>query len=205
MNGWPNGRWPNSGVERVLLIEASGLGLVRYPPDGLPSGSQRLGPEPTRSPRHGHGAEANTRQAATHESPRIPGNAGAVAAPSPRPQTRGVSSPSNLAIYTVRARRSWREWRASRRQEFVLVPPFGVQARHDETVILHAVEHALVVVELDPDAGPPKVLGVGPDPAGNLVEVIWLALADDVDLVIHAMGLRPVFDDLLPTGDDPKP
>ncbi len=54
---------------------------------------------------------------------------------------------------------------------------------------------------LDPDADQPKVLTIGPDRAGNLLEVIWLQL-DGVDLVIHAMQLRPTFFDLLPTGDD---
>lgn len=53
---------------------------------------------------------------------------------------------------------------------------------------------------LDPDADPPKVLAVGPDPAGNFLEVIWLGLADDVQVVIHAMALRPVFYELLPPG-----
>jgi hypothetical protein len=76
---------------------------------------------------------------------------------------------------------------------------------NNEAAILHAVEHAIVVVDLDPDADPPKVLGIGPDPAGNLLEVIWLELADDVELVIHAMDLRPVFYDLLPTRQDPTP
>jgi hypothetical protein len=74
---------------------------------------------------------------------------------------------------------------------------------YDEAVILHAVEHAIVVVDLDPDSDPPKVLAIGPDAAGNLLEVIWLELADDVELVIPAMGPRPVFYDLLPTGEDP--
>ena len=45
------------------------------------------------------------------------------------------------------------------------------------------------------------MLAIGPDPTGNLLEVIWLQL-DEVDLVIHAMPLRPTFFDLLPTGDD---
>ncbi len=52
---------------------------------------------------------------------------------------------------------------------------------------------------------PPKVLAIGPDPAGNLLEVIWLELADDVELVIHARNVRPVFYDLLPKGEDPTP
>ena len=65
----------------------------------------------------------------------------------------------------------------------------------------HAIEHAIVIVDLEPDADPPKVLAIGPDPAGNLLEIIWLDLAD-TELVIHAMALRPTFYDLLPTGED---
>ena len=61
----------------------------------------------------------------------------------------------------------------------------------------HAIEHAVTVVELEPDADPPKVLPVGPDGAGRFLEVIWLEL-DRGDLVIHAMPLRPNFFDLLP-------
>ena len=63
--------------------------------------------------------------------------------------------------------------------------------------IVHAVAHALTSIELDPDADPPKVLAIGPDPSGNLLEVIWLEF-DEVEVVIHAMALRPVFYDLLP-------
>jgi len=66
---------------------------------------------------------------------------------------------------------------------------------------MHAVDKAAAVIDIDPHADPPKVLAIGPDPAGNLLEVIWLQL-DDVDLVIHAMRLRPTFFDLLPTEDD---
>lgn len=68
--------------------------------------------------------------------------------------------------------------------------------------IAHAADHALVVVDLDPDADPPKVLVVGPDRAGNLLEVIMLELADDRLLAIHAMPLRLAFYDLLPRGED---
>jgi hypothetical protein len=73
---------------------------------------------------------------------------------------------------------------------------------YDKQAIPHALEHAVVVVDLDPDADPPKVLAIGPDPAGDLLELIWLELAE-VQLVIHAMPLRPVFHNLLPTGEDP--
>ena len=43
-----------------------------------------------------------------------------------------------------------------------------------------------------------KALAIGPDPAGNLLEVIWVELDLGVELVIHAMPLRPRFYDLLP-------
>lgn len=64
--------------------------------------------------------------------------------------------------------------------------------------IRHAVAHAITVVEIEPDADPPKVLAIGPDSSANLLEVIWLELEDDRDLVIHAMPLRPTFFSLLP-------
>ena len=64
--------------------------------------------------------------------------------------------------------------------------------------ILHAISHAIQVFDLDPDADPPKVLAIGPDTAANLLEIIWLELDDDRDLVIHAMPLRPTFFSLLP-------
>ena len=68
--------------------------------------------------------------------------------------------------------------------------------------IQHAAAHPLVVVDVDPDADPPKLLVIGPDRAGNLLEVVMLTLADDRVLVIHAMPLRRVYYDLLPEGGD---
>lgn len=70
--------------------------------------------------------------------------------------------------------------------------------------ILHAVTHAIAVLDLEPDADPPKVLAFGPDPAANMLEIIRLELADDRDLVIHAMPLRPMFFSLLPD-EEPHP
>jgi hypothetical protein len=64
--------------------------------------------------------------------------------------------------------------------------------------VLHAVEYELVSVDLEPDADPPKVLVIGPDSAGNLLEVIVLVLADDRIIAIHAMRLRRHFYELLP-------
>ena len=66
--------------------------------------------------------------------------------------------------------------------------------------IVHAVEHALVVVDMDPDEDPPKLLFIGPGLAGNLLEVIMIELAEQRMLVIHAMPLRPTFFPLLADG-----
>lgn len=67
--------------------------------------------------------------------------------------------------------------------------------------IVHASDHALVVVDLEPDADPPKVLVIGPDRTGALLELVILELADERFLAIHAMPLRRRFYDLLPRGD----
>lgn len=70
-----------------------------------------------------------------------------------------------------------------------------------EDDIRHAIDNSVAVADLDPDADPPKVLVIGPDLAGNLLEVVLLDLADDV-LAIHAMALRATFYDLLPERRD---
>lgn len=72
------------------------------------------------------------------------------------------------------------------------------------TAIRHTLEHAITVIDLEPDADPPKVLAIGPDPAGNLLEIIWLEL-EGFNLVIHAMPLRPQFYDLLPKSPEEMP
>ncbi|MGH9041967.1 MAG: hypothetical protein ACRDZ3_17235 [Acidimicrobiia bacterium] len=84
-----------------------------------------------------------------------------------------------------------------------------VETRHsarkhgfEDTTIMHAIEHAVEIIELDPDADPPKVLAIGPDVAGNLLEVVWLELDDGHQLVIHVMTLRPAFYGLLPGGEN---
>jgi len=48
----------------------------------------------------------------------------------------------------------------------------------------------------------PRVLAIGPDQAGNPLEVIWLEFPDRAPIVIHAMRLRRTFYDLLPSGED---
>lgn len=67
-----------------------------------------------------------------------------------------------------------------------------------ESDVVYAIEHEIVSVDLEPHADPPKVLVIGPDPAGNLLEVIVLMLVDDRLIAIHAMKLRSQFYELLP-------
>ena len=64
--------------------------------------------------------------------------------------------------------------------------------------IEHAFTYLLALADLDPDSDPAKVLIIGPDDAGNLLELIALVLAGDELLIIHAMPLRPTFYTLLP-------
>ncbi len=67
----------------------------------------------------------------------------------------------------------------------------------------HAADHPLVVVDLEPEADPPKLLLLGPDRAGNVLEVIILLLADDRSLAVHAMPVRKTYIALLPRGEEP--
>jgi hypothetical protein len=66
--------------------------------------------------------------------------------------------------------------------------------------IQHAWDNALAFHDIDTDHEPTKSLCIGPDTAGNLLELLFLQLADD-ELIIHAMPLRPVFRTYL-TGED---
>ena len=68
----------------------------------------------------------------------------------------------------------------------------------NETAILHPLDNALTVLDLEPAADPPKVLAIGPDYAGSLPEIVWLEVVDGDELVIKAMALRLTFYDLLP-------
>ena len=70
-----------------------------------------------------------------------------------------------------------------------------------DEAIWHAVRNAVVISDLEPDAEPPRVLAIGPDQSGNLLEVIWIELAGGSVLVIHAMPLRRQFFALLDKRD----
>lgn len=53
--------------------------------------------------------------------------------------------------------------------------------------ITHASDHLLTLADLDPDSDPAKILIIGPDDTGNLLELVALVLAGDELLIIHAM------------------
>lgn len=59
----------------------------------------------------------------------------------------------------------------------------------------HALRHALVVEEVGDD--PVRYLVLGPDPAGNLLELVVLDRPQG-PAVIHAMRMRPQYQRLLP-------
>lgn len=75
--------------------------------------------------------------------------------------------------------------------------------RHGLTAedIEHAWGNALAFYDIDTRNEPVKSLCIGPDTAGNLLELLYLQLPDD-ELIIHAMPLRAVFRTYL-TGGDP--
>lgn len=61
--------------------------------------------------------------------------------------------------------------------------------------ILHAVDHALVVE--DAGADPDRWLVIGPDRAGNLLEVVVVTTTEGSQLAIHAMPMRAKYQRLL--------
>ncbi len=62
-----------------------------------------------------------------------------------------------------------------------------------EEDILHAIQHALAAGEQDDG----KVLYLGPDSAGNLIEVVSVAVDDGSEIVIHAMRMRSKYEPFL--------
>ncbi len=61
--------------------------------------------------------------------------------------------------------------------------------------ILHAIEHSMVLDDLGDD--PDRWLVIGPDHAGNLLEIVVLITAEGDELIIHAMPLRAAYRKLL--------
>lgn len=65
----------------------------------------------------------------------------------------------------------------------------------EEDDVLHAIEHALAIEDAGED--PDRWLVIGPDTAGNLLEVVVMTTAEGGQLVLHAMSMRTKFRRLL--------
>jgi hypothetical protein len=63
--------------------------------------------------------------------------------------------------------------------------------------IRHAVDNALYAGDLE-DAPPLRVLYLGADRSGNLLEVVVIERDDGSELAIHAMKMRDEYAELLP-------
>ena len=61
--------------------------------------------------------------------------------------------------------------------------------------MLHAVEHSMRVDDVGED--PDRWLVIGPDRAGNLLEIVVLTTSEGDELIIHAMRLRAIYRKLL--------
>ncbi|MGC8511842.1 MAG: hypothetical protein ACP5P1_02225 [Acidimicrobiales bacterium] len=62
--------------------------------------------------------------------------------------------------------------------------------------IRHAIEHAVVSEPAGEE--PERVLFLGPDPAGNLLEVVAIVRTDRSLVAVHAMAMRAKYRRLLP-------
>jgi len=95
-------------------------------------------------------------------------------------------------------RRDARLWPRSFRRTLCLVVEVHDAARKhgvaDED-IQHAVDHALVLEDVGED--PDRWLVIGPDRAGNLLEVVVLVTVEGSELAIHAMAMRAKYARLL--------
>lgn len=61
--------------------------------------------------------------------------------------------------------------------------------------IHHSIDHALLIEDAGED--PDRWLVIGPDRAGNLLEVVVLTTAEATQIAIHAMPMRAKFHRLL--------
>jgi uncharacterized DUF497 family protein len=61
--------------------------------------------------------------------------------------------------------------------------------------INHAIDHALAIEDAGED--PDRWLVIGPDRAGNLLEVVVMTTVEDTQIAIHAMPMRAKFSRLL--------
>ncbi len=77
----------------------------------------------------------------------------------------------------------------------VEIHPSARRHRVADDDMLHAVEHSVAVDDVGED--PDRWLVIGPDRAGNSLEIVVLLTAEGDELIIHAMPLRPIYRNLL--------
>ena len=75
----------------------------------------------------------------------------------------------------------------------------------DADDVQHAIAHALVFADVGDDDAPVRTLVLGPDRAGNMLEVIVLHFDDNREVVIHAMPMRRHYHGLLPRPQETGP
>jgi len=63
--------------------------------------------------------------------------------------------------------------------------------------IRHAKNHAIKIFEFFDDLGRPRILMIGPDKSGNLLELLMAINPDSSLKIFHAMRLRPKFEGLI--------
>jgi hypothetical protein len=59
----------------------------------------------------------------------------------------------------------------------------------------HACAHSLIVEDLSED--PDRWLVIDPDRAGNFVEIVVLVTQEGIEMINHAMPMRPIYQKLL--------
>jgi hypothetical protein len=80
------------------------------------------------------------------------------------------------------------------------IAPSALRHAYSREAISHAYDLAVWEGVIDPDWEPPKMLTIGPDPAGNLLELIGGEQSNGDHLVWHAMRCRPQYLAQLPGG-----
>jgi hypothetical protein len=71
----------------------------------------------------------------------------------------------------------------------------------EDADIVHAIDAAVAEYELGDDDEPRRFLVLGPDRAGNMLEVILLMFDDGAELAIHAMVMRSKYASWLTGGE----
>ncbi len=67
-----------------------------------------------------------------------------------------------------------------------------------DDAIRHAIDHYAYTADVDEGEPPHRALYLGPDSAGNLIEVVTVGTGDGSEVVIHAMRMRDRYNDAIP-------